>query len=131
ARGRAIADTLRGETESLSSAGGLTADAQREINRIQTALLREREPDAREALLDELFRTEQLLAPVRDSGSTLSSATDRSNPVPLETLRASLRPDEIVLEYVLGETQSYALRISGRGTDLFVLPAGRNRIEDL
>jgi CHAT domain-containing protein len=131
ARGRGIADTLRGETESLSSAGGLTADAQQEINRIQTALLHEREPDAREALLDELFRTEQLLSPVRDSVSPLSSGTDRSSPVPLDTLRASLGPDEIVLEYVLGKTQSYALRISGRGIDLFVLAAGRNRIEDL
>ena len=131
ARGRTIADTLRGETESLSSAGGLTADAQREINRIQTALLHEREPDTREGLLDELFRTEQLLTPVRDSGSMLISATERSNPVPLKTLRASLGPGEIVLEYVLGEAQSYALRISRRGTDLFVLAAGRNRIEDL
>jgi hypothetical protein len=52
ARGRSLADTLRGESESLAAGNELSLDAQREINRIQLALLRETNRDAREALLD-------------------------------------------------------------------------------
>jgi hypothetical protein len=56
---------------------------------------------------------------------------NRQKPVPLRTLQASLRPDEMLLEYVLGETQWYCLQITRGGTAVVVLPASRRRIEDL
>jgi len=37
----------------------------------------------------------------------------------------------MILEYVLGETQSYCLQISRAGTAMIVIPADRQRIEDL
>jgi tetratricopeptide (TPR) repeat protein len=82
ARGRALADTLRGETESLSAAGEMTAEAQEEINRIQRALLHERDPGERQVLLDELFLAEQMLLPVRWTPSPL----DRSSPIALDVV---------------------------------------------
>jgi hypothetical protein len=41
ARGRSLADTLRGESETLTAVDEITAQSQQEINRIQLALLHE------------------------------------------------------------------------------------------
>jgi CHAT domain-containing protein len=91
-------------------------------------LLRETNRDAREALLDELFRVEQFLSPARRNIALLNS-TNRLKPVPLETLQESLGPDEMLLEYVLGETQSYCLRITHGAVSSVILPHGRKAIE--
>ncbi len=131
ARGRVLADTLRGERETFSSAGSETAKAQSEINQIQKALLHETDQDEREQLLDKLFRVEQLLSPVRRTDSALSSTGDRSKPVPLSSVETSLHSDEMLLEYVLGKTQSYCLRITKSGTAIATLKAGREQIGDL
>jgi CHAT domain-containing protein len=131
ARGRSLADTLRGESESLTAGDETSLNAQREINRIQLALLRETNRDARQLLLDELFRVEQFLSPARRNITLLGSATDRLKPVPLETLQGSLESNEMLLEYVLGETQSYCLRITRTDASLVVLRSGRKRIEEL
>src|SRR5262249_50953619 len=113
ARGRAIADTLRGDSESLSlSSDVLSIEANQEITRIQLALMHETNPTARESLLDQLFGVEQFLAPIPKARLPLQSPTDQRKPVSLRTLQASLRADEMLLEYVLGESQSYCLRIT-------------------
>ena len=108
-----------------------TAKAQSEINQIQKALLHETDRDEREQLLDKLFRVEQLLSPVRRTDSALSSTGDRSKPVPLSSVETSLHSDEMLLEYVLGKTQSYCLRITNAGAAIVTLPAGREQIGDL
>jgi CHAT domain-containing protein/tetratricopeptide (TPR) repeat protein len=131
ARGRALADTLRGESESLASGTEASADAQREINRIQLALLHETTRDGRQALLDDLFRVEQFLSPARRNITLLNSASNRLKPVALEQLQRSLGRDEMVLEYVLGETQSYCLRITAGASSIVIIPHGRKAIERL
>ena len=131
ARGRSLADTLRGESETLSSSDEISLEAQKEINRIQLALLHSTSRDERESLLNQLFRVEQLLSPARRNIALLNSATDRLKPVPLETLQGSLGPNEMLIEYVLGETQSYCLRITRTAASIVVLPSGRKRIEEM
>jgi CHAT domain-containing protein len=131
ARGRSLADTLRGESESLAAGDETSLNAQREINRIQLALVRETNRDARQLLLDELFRAEQFLSPARRNITLLDSATDRLKPVPLKTLQGSLESNQMLLEYVLGETQSYCLRITRTDASVVVLLGGRKRIEEL
>lgn len=37
----------------------------------------------------------------------------------------------MLIEYVLGETQSYCLRITRSGASIVVIPAGRKRIDEL
>src|SRR4029453_16841435 len=76
ARGRALADTLRGESETLANVDDLTVESQTEINRIQLALVHETDRSRRQELLDSLFATEQLLSPVRKTTSALSSVKD-------------------------------------------------------
>jgi len=65
----------------------------REINRIQLALLHETDRDGRQTLLDELFRVEQFLSPVRREIALLNSASDRLKPIPLEKLQGINRPE--------------------------------------
>src|SRR5262249_22923724 len=131
ARGRSLADILRGETESLSSADEITRDAQRRISSIQLALLHETSKQQRQSLLDTLFATEQLLRPVQKIHLNVSSAAQTNQPVPLRTLQSSLRSDETLIEYVLGDTASYCLRITRTRADIIKLPASGKRIEDL
>src|SRR5262249_38143116 len=131
ARGRSLADTLRGESESLAAGNEASLDAQREINRIQLALMRETDRDGRQTLLDELFRVEQFLSPARREITLLNSASNRLKPIPLAKLQGSIGPSELLLEYVLGETQSYCLRITRDALSIVVIPHGRKSIERL
>jgi CHAT domain-containing protein len=131
ARGRGLADALRGDRETLTASDEGTVDAEKEINQVQLALLHETNPDRRQTLLDNLFAAEQILAPVRKTNLTVGSESDRSRPVPISKLQAVLHPDEVVLEYVLDEPQSFCLRITSSGVTVITLPSGRKHIEEL
>jgi CHAT domain-containing protein len=131
ARGRGLADALRGDRETLSASDEGTVDAEKEINQVQLALLHETNPQRRQTLLDNLFAAEQILAPVRKTNLPVGSDSDRSRPVPIGELQAVLHPDEAVLEYVLDEPQSFCLRITRSGVTVFTLPSGRKHIEEM
>jgi CHAT domain-containing protein len=132
ARARSLADTLRGESERMSGADAITIDAQRDINRIQLALLHETDRDARQSLLDQLFTMEQLLSRDRSVESAHGSNINMTRQlIPLTVLQESLRPNEMILEYVLSESRSYCLQITRNAEAIVILPAGRERIEQL
>jgi len=132
ARARSLADTLRGESERMSGADAITVDAQGGINRIQLALLHETDRDGRQSLLDQLFTMEQLLSRDRSVESTLGSNINATRqPIPLTVLQESLRPNEMILEYVLSQSRSYCLQITRKAAAIAILTAGRDRIEQL
>lgn len=131
ARGRSLADTLRGNSESMSSADEVTIQAQKDINSIQLAILHETDEEARQSLFDQLFAAEQLLKRDRKVGGLYAGLGDTLKPVSLAAVRQSLHGDEILLEYVLSEPRSYCLEIRPSGARVIVLPAGRKHIEEL
>jgi CHAT domain-containing protein len=131
ARGRAVADALRGQSESLSEADGTTIGARREISRTQLELLHETDPKRRRGLLDVLFAFEQLLLPVRKEKPDSDSSLARMTPVDAKVLQFHLRSDEVLLEYVLDEPQSLCLRVTATGLEVVTLPGGRKEIESL
>lgn len=131
ARGRSLADALRGESETMSATDDVTREAQKEISQIQLALLHEMSRDRRQTLLDKLFEEEQRLSPVRRSSSALRPTASRPEPVALHGLQASLHSDEMLLEYVLDEPHSYCLHVTRTSAAISVLPVGRKQIEDL
>ncbi len=91
-----------------------------------------RSEDAKErvGLLDQLVEYERRLEWTRnDQGVSKHEWFEK--PAPLKSIQASLRPDEVVLEYVLSEPHSYCVWISKQGAGIRVLPAGRQRIEEL
>jgi vacuolar-type H+-ATPase subunit E/Vma4 len=131
ARGRSIADALRSPPVRPVRTDPITQAAEKELNRIQLALLRETNRNERENLLERLFEAEQVLAPAGKPKTRLQQAAIRAHPVDLARIRRSLRSDEMVLEYVLDEPNSFCLHITRSGAAITVLPSGRKLVEDL
>jgi len=131
ARGRSIADALRSEPTHPVRADPITQAAAKEVSRIQLALLHETDRGQRVNLLERLFQAEQVLAPVGRAKSPFQQAAIRTHAVDVATLQRSLRRDDMILEYVLDEPRSFCLHITRTDFAVTVLPAGRERIEDL
>jgi CHAT domain-containing protein len=100
------------------------------VSELQLRLMRSETAQERTGLLDQLVEFERRLEWTR---------TDRKEsrpgwfekPAPLNAIQASLRPDEVVLEYVLSEPHSYCVWISKKRAGIQSLPAGRQWIEEL
>jgi CHAT domain-containing protein len=129
ARGRSLADALRGERSREPPADRMTTSAQEEINRIQLALLHETDRGRRQDLLERLFEAEQVFTPVSGPATPLRSAARRVRPIPLAMLQSHLLPNEMVLEYVLDEPRSFCIRITRTHATVAILQEGRGRIE--
>jgi CHAT domain-containing protein len=129
ARGRSLADSLRDERRIEPLRDPVTLTAQKDINRIQLALLHETDRASRQHLLDQLFETEQVFTPIGRPSSPVRAAVTHFRTAPLAALQSDLHPDEAVLEYVLAEPRSYCIRITRAHSNILVLPDGRQRIE--
>ncbi len=100
------------------------------VSELQLRLMRSEDAKERVGLLDQLVEYERRLEWTRnDQGVSKHEWFEK--PAPLKSIQASLRPDEVVLEYVLSEPHSYCVWISKQGAGIRVLPAGRQRIEEL
>ena len=127
ARGRTAADVC--ETGSPHQRIPTEAHAyEREIARLQTGLMRSLAREERKDLLEKLFDAEQELYAAKFSGS--QRLMEKGDPVQLANFQQELRPDELVLEYALGESTSYALVIDDSEIRVVRLP-GRGRIEGI
>jgi len=127
ARGRTAADVLRAR-DPLPSTNTRTRTHEREIARLQIQLMRSSTREERRQVLERLFDAEQELYAAKFSRS--QRLMERGQPVQLASLQESLRPDEVVLEYALGEPRSYGLVIDD--TEIRVIPLpDRGRIEAL
>jgi CHAT domain-containing protein/Tfp pilus assembly protein PilF len=101
-----------------------------EVSELQLRLMRSENATERTDLLDHLVEYERRLEWTR-TDRTESKPTWFEKPAALKAIQASLRPDEVVLEYVLSEPRSYCLWISKKKPGLTALPAGRHEIEEL
>lgn len=128
ARGRTAADILRNREPASVGNNGQARAYEREIARLQTQLMRSLTREERKEILEKLFDAEQQLYAAKFSGS--QRVMEKGDPVQLARLQESLGPDELVLEYALGEPTSYALVIDRGEVRVVTLP-GRNRIEAL
>ena len=128
ARGRAIADVLRTAPSRQPSASPAVVAQARTISQLQVRLMKASRPAQRQKLLDQLWEAEQLKTPVR-STRDIETMTRKGQP-DLAAVRRSLRPDEVILEYVLSEPRSYCLVI-GRGGATVVTLTSRKQIEQL
>jgi CHAT domain-containing protein len=129
-RGRTPAALLenagdRTETES-QDAQGLESD----VSNLQLRLMRSDNAVERANLLDQLVEYERRLG-LMPLGRDPAKPEWFDRPVSLERVQSRLRPDEIILEYVLAEPQSFCLSISKNVAALSRLPAGRQRVENL
>jgi len=128
ARGRTAADILRNKESIPRKSSGVQSAHEREIARLQIRLMRASTPADRRQILEKLFDEEQGL-----SGKKLHDVPrlmKQGKPVELSELQRSLRPDEVVLEYALGEPGSHCLVIDNKTIRTIPLTSG-SRIESL
>jgi CHAT domain-containing protein len=123
ARGRVAADSLRTHPQADPSASEAPSPVELRIASLNSRLLDSDQPAERARIMDEVFEAEQELI-IEDSPRV------RERPVPLQTLQRDLRVDEILLEYVLSEPESYCLVITRHDVSLAKL-APRQTIRKL
>jgi CHAT domain-containing protein len=90
--------------------------AERQLAKLNLALLNTEDATARRKILDALYETEQQL------NSTSTEAESAPRPVELGQLQADLRPSELFVEYVLNGSKSYALAITREKVHQYTLP---------
>jgi CHAT domain-containing protein/tetratricopeptide (TPR) repeat protein len=124
-RGRILAGSLW-RPQPGAMADGETEDR---IRKLKIELVRTDVPRRRRVLMDQLFFAEQARW-TKISPGTAVRALDPSTEIGLAQVERELRRNEVLLEYVLGESESFCLAVSRYRTSIVRLPA-RNRIESL
>lgn len=118
-RGRVVADNLRAKPSQESAEG--TSAVNREISKIQNALLRTTSIEKRHALVARLQNAEQQI-----DLTTLSREKTRysihGTPVQLAALQEKLRPSEVLLEYVIDDPHSFCIAITKETAKSYRLP---------
>ena len=122
ARGRATTDLLRaGATPTAEH----DRDVERQISRLRLDLARAKSTADIRKIRDDMFLAEQR----RWVGPTPNRLASRSREtIALDELRRSIGSDELLLEYVLNEPNSYCLVIAKDSVRIVQLP-GRGEIE--
>lgn len=129
-RGRTAAALLENKVSLRSDDSPDVHTLEDAVSDLQLRLIRSENPKERAGLLDQLVEYERRLEWTRTE-RTDSKSRWFDKPAPLKKIEASLRVNEVVLEYVLNEPHSYCVWISRTGAGVQVLSEGRGQIEDL
>lgn len=106
ARGRALANLLSSRRPNEKTSAQRFGE--RRLARMQLQLFRTTNKQQRRVLLDRIFQMEVDLTPALLDGESHSVR----KPISLATLRARLRHDEVLLEYVSGQGEAYCLIVT-------------------
>ena len=130
ARGRTMADSLRISSVERDGRRPTTTDAAREIQIIQSELAYVSGRSERKQLLEKLWQAEIRHGLAADNVTRLREIAGHAEPVAMEALRASLKSDELFLEYVLHEPVSYCVVVSRESASIVSL-TDRDTIQKL
>lgn len=123
-RGRVSRDILMSGSAESPTAQSL----ERKLSRLYIELSRVQGIGDARRLRDKIFYLEQDRWG-ETGASILRNKLDQV--IPLDTLRASIGPNEAILEYMLGDDESYCLVISNSHSKLVSLPAGQHQIDSI
>lgn len=126
ARGRPVADLLRARRGTQAPQSAELTAIERKISALQIALQKATVTKQRQQILAQLYETEQSMAPLTATANRWMRVATR--PVELEQVQRTLASDELVLEYVLDEPNSYCVLISRSSARVQKL-ASRSEIE--
>ena len=129
-RGRTLAWALKDKQAFPTSESRETLALATEVANVQGQLMQTSDRHQREPLLDHLVEYERRLSLARTRDDVVPHRLP-AQPVPLRSIQSDLRPDEVLLEYVLDDPNSYCLSITRNGTRLRLLPVGRDEVERL
>lgn len=137
-RALSVLERVRGRTAAALLENGVSSDPNEsqavqtlegDVSTLQLRLMRSDDSAARTNLLDQLVEYERKLAWSTDQGITNRQWFEK--PASLKAIQSNLRPDEMILEYVLSEPHSFCLWISKDKAGLKTLSGGREQIESL
>jgi len=126
-RGRTLAVALQDQKELSEAEFGETAALESNVANVQSRLMQTDSPLEREHLLDSLVEDEWRLGWARTRGDQQLTV----EPAPLVRVQEDLKSDEVLLEYVLADPNSFCISVSRRTAYVRVLPIGRKQIENL
>jgi CHAT domain-containing protein len=129
-RGRTLAWALEDRKGFPTSESEQTASLEADVAALQTRLMQSGSATEREQLLDKLVEYERRLGLAWTKGDE-ANARLPTQPVPLKIVQDDLKQDEVLLEYVLDDPNSYCVSISRQGAFVRLLPTGRKEIEKL
>jgi len=126
-RGRTLASALGDRKADPKSGSTEAATLDSYVATTQTRLMQTNSPVEREKLLDALAEYEWRSRLAWNQGDQRFPI----DPAPLTQVQESLKSEELLLEYVLDEPNSFCISITRTTANLRVLPAGRKQIEKL
>jgi CHAT domain-containing protein len=129
-RGRTAAVLLENKVSLGKSESEDVRALETNVSELQLRLMRSESAAERTQVLDQLVEYERRLEWTRTDRRE-SKPEWFEKPATLKAIQTSLRSDEVVLEYVLSEPNSYCLWISKKRPGLTELPVGRQQIEEL
>src|SRR6266852_1316766 len=129
-RGRTAAALLENKVTFSKIESEDVRTLENEVSELQLRLMRSENAQERVGLLDQLVEYERRLEWTR-TDQKASNPGWFEKPASLKAIQASLRSDEVVLEYVLSEPHSYCVWISKKQAGVQTLIAARQRIEEL
>ena len=122
ARGRSLADLIASRENIPAEQPVRMTELDKRISALQIQLMSPQSRDERRRILDELLTTELLLAPVAAANSRPWMEA-QIQPISLRDFQKTLRPDELLLEYVLDDPISFCIVITRDAARLQNLPA--------
>ena len=129
-RGRTAAVVLENKVPMSKSESPEARSMEAKVAELQLRLLRSDDAAERKTLKEQLFESERHLEWARiDQGAKAREWLEK--PASVQEIESVLRPDEIILEYVLDEPVAVCLWISKNEIGVQRLPAGKQRIEAL
>jgi CHAT domain-containing protein len=129
-RGRTLAWALEDRKAFPTAESGHTASLETDLAGLQVQLMQTNSTEKREQLMDKLVEYERRLG----LAWTKEDAPGHGLPVQpasLSKVQEVLKPDEVLLEYVLDDPTSFCVVVAQKGAYVRVLPVGRKEIENL
>jgi CHAT domain-containing protein len=129
-RGRTLASALEDKKALPTAESEQTLGLENDVSALQTRLLQANSVIEREQLLDKLTEYERRLGLAWTKGDAPNQRFP-VQPASLTKVEDDLNPNEVFLEYVLDDPNSFCLSISRKGAYLRMLPVGRTEIQRL
>jgi len=129
-RGRTLDWALEDRSAIQATESGQTAELETNIANLQTRLMQTSLAVQREQLLEDLVEYERRLGLAWTRGDAPNQRLP-VQPAELKNVQADLKPDEVLLEYVLDDPKSFCVSVTHGAAHILTLPVGRKRIEEL
>ncbi len=123
ARGRSLADLIVSRETIPNVSSPQMTEFDRRISALQIQLMSPHSRTERKQILDELLETELFLAPIAAANSRPWMQV-QIRPISIQDFQKTLRPDEVVLEYVLDDPTSFCIVITRDAARLQKLASG-------